>query len=82
MVFSFRFEWLLAIPNIPKAFPWLNFLPREFTPLYGLYLNILGSFFITALFIYRKNQVKVFSAPFFLSFTDWRCVDAGTIAAA
>ena len=37
MVFSFRFEWLLAIPNIPKAFPWLNFLPREFTPLYGLY---------------------------------------------
>ena len=36
-MFSFRFGGCV-IPNIPKAFPWLNFLPREFTPLYGLYL--------------------------------------------
>ena len=33
-----------AIPNIPKAFPWLNFLPRDFTPLYGLYhREVLGA---------------------------------------
>ena len=40
MVFSFPGFGGCAIPNIPKAFPWLNFLPRKFTPLYGLYPKI------------------------------------------
>ena len=43
MVFSSRFLVVFGNPNIPKAFPWLKFLPWVFTPLYGLYHGLYHS---------------------------------------
>lgn len=47
-----------AIPKTPKAFSWLNFFPREFTLLYGLYRSLMRQSCKKAKYLFAKSGRK------------------------